>query len=270
LRRYAVGDREVLDGYGENELCSSGRGQVLAPWPNRIEDGVYEHDGERHQLPIDDVGVQCAIHGLVRWRPFQATERTSDTVTLGLVLHPQPGYPCSLRLAVTYRLSDDGLSVHTHAENLGERTCPFGLGQHPYLLPQTATVDGAKLSVPAATVISMGERSLPNPRAPVSGAYDLRAARVLGDTVLDTGYTDLLRDEDGLARVHFDDLTLWVDGAYGFLQVFSGDPLPDVARRSLAVEPMTCASNAFRSGDGLLVLEPGQMFDARWGIAVAT
>jgi aldose 1-epimerase len=93
---------------------------------------------------------------------------------------------------------------------------------------------------------------------------------VLGDTVLDTGYTDLLRGDDGLARVHFDDLTLWVDGAYGFLQVFSGDPLPDIARRSLAVEPMTCASNAFRSGDGLLVLEPGQTSDARWGIAVAT
>jgi aldose 1-epimerase len=93
---------------------------------------------------------------------------------------------------------------------------------------------------------------------------------VLGGTVLDTGYTDLLRDEDGLARVRFDDLTLWVDGAYGYLQVFTGDPLPDVARRSLAVEPMTCPANAFRSGDGLLVLEPGQAFEANWGLAVAT
>ena len=269
LRRYAVGEREVLDGYAANELCQSGRGQVLAPWPNRIEDGTYEHGGEHHQLPINDVSVRCAIHGLVRWQALQATEHTTDAVTLGLVLHPQPGYPFSLRLSVTYRLTDDGLSVHTHAENLGERTCPFGLGQHPYLLPRGTTVDEATLLVPAATVISMGERSLPNPRAPVSGDYDLRAARVLGDTVLDTGYTDLLRDDDGRARVQFDDLTLWVDGAYGFLQVFTGDPLPDIARRSLAVEPMTCASNAFRSGDGLLVLEPGQTFEARWGIAVA-
>jgi aldose 1-epimerase len=100
----------------------------------------------------------------------------------------------------------------------------------------------------------------------VSGVYDLREARVLGDTVLDTPYTDLLRDDDGLARVRFDDLTLWVDAAYGYLQIFTGDPLPDVSRRSLAVEPMTCAPNAFRSGDGLQILEPGQTFDARWGI----
>ena len=40
--------------------------------------------------------------------------------------------------------------------------------------------------------------------------------------------------------------------------LFTGDPLPDVDRRSLAVEPMTCAPNAFRSGDGLVSLEPGE------------
>ena len=266
LRRYEVGDREVLDGYGEHELCRSGRGQVLAPWPNRIEDGVYEHDGARHQLPINDVGVGCAIHGLIRWRSMVATEHARDAVTLGLVLHPQPGYPFSLRLAVTYRLSGDGLSVHTRAENVGERACPFGFGQHPYLVPLGASVDEAVVQVPAATVISMGARSLPKQREPVSGTLDLREARVLGDTVLDTTYTDLLRDDDGLARVRFDDLTLWVDGAYGYVQLFTGDPLPDVARRSLAVEPMTCAANAFRSGDGLHILEPGQTFEARWGI----
>ncbi|HEY4845479.1 MAG TPA: aldose epimerase, partial [Candidatus Dormibacteraeota bacterium] len=36
--------------------------------------------------------------------------------------------------------------------------------------------------------------------------------------------------------------------------------------RSLAIEPMTCAPNAFRSGDGLVVLQPGQSTSATWGI----
>ena len=49
--------------------------------------------------------------------------------------------------------------------------------------------------------------------------------------------------------------------------VFTGDPLLDVARRSAAVEPMTCAPNAFRSGDGLIVLEPGDTHVATWGIS---
>ena len=49
--------------------------------------------------------------------------------------------------------------------------------------------------------------------------------------------------------------------------VFTGDGLPDVERRSVAVEPMTCAQNAFRSGEGLIRLEPGQAHVGRWGIS---
>jgi aldose 1-epimerase len=49
--------------------------------------------------------------------------------------------------------------------------------------------------------------------------------------------------------------------------LFTGDPLPDVRRRSLAVEPMTCPPNAFHSGDALIRLEPSSSFTSTWGIA---
>ena len=52
LRSYSVGGRELLDGYGADEMSSSGRGQMLIPWPNRLEDGSYEFNGLRYQLPI--------------------------------------------------------------------------------------------------------------------------------------------------------------------------------------------------------------------------
>ncbi len=48
--------------------------------------------------------------------------------------------------------------------------------------------------------------------------------------------------------------------------LFTGDPLPDVDRRSIAVEPMTCPPNAFRSGEALIRLEPGRSFTSTWGI----
>ena len=50
------------------------------------------------------------------------------------------------------------------------------------------------------------------------------------------------------------------------MQLFTGDPLPDVARRSLAVEPMTCPPNAFRTGEDLIRLEPGASVTSAWGI----
>ena len=73
---------------------------------------------------------------------------------------------------------------------------------------------------------------------------------------------DLERDGDGIARVTLQDpdgrgLSLWVDDAYPYLMLFTGDPLPDVARRGLAVEPMTCPPNAFRTGRDLIRLGGG-------------
>ena len=49
LRSYSVGGRELLDGYSANEMSSSGRGQVLIPWPNRLQDGSYEFNGRHHR-----------------------------------------------------------------------------------------------------------------------------------------------------------------------------------------------------------------------------
>jgi aldose 1-epimerase len=58
---------------------------------------------------------------------------------------------------------------------------------------------------------------------------------------------------------------LWVDERYPDLMLYTGDDRPDVKRRSLA-EPMTCPPNAFKSGDDLIVLEPGGSFLGVWGI----
>jgi aldose 1-epimerase len=71
-----------------------------------------------------------------------------------------------------------------------------------------------------------------------------------------------LRDPDSEIRV-----LVWVDQTYPYLMLFSGDPLPNVSRRSLAVEPMTCPPNAFRTGVSLIRLEPGCSYMGTWGIA---
>ena len=214
LRSYEVGGTPVLDGYGEDEMCRSGRGQVLAPWPNRLHDGSYEFGGRRLQLPINDLATNGAIHGLVRWANWRVRDRDGAGVVMAYRLHPQPGYPFTLDIEIAYRLADDGLSVTTTATERRRRAVPYGSGAHPYLT-LGRRVDDIVLRVPGR------------------GDYDFREPRPIGDTVLDNCFGDLERDEDGLARATLDDtLTLWVDAAYGFLMVFTGDPLPDVNRRA--------------------------------------
>jgi aldose 1-epimerase len=268
LRTYDLGDRRIVDGYEADEMCSSGRGQVLAPWPNRIADASYEFGGVRYELPIDERESQSAIHGLVRWVPWTVVEAEPQRVVVGHELHPQPGYPFAVSLRIEYELSAGGLRVSTTATNVGAESCPFGLGFHPYLRPGTPTVDSATLLLPARSVLGTEGRS------PVHGTdLDFRQPRAVGDTVLDTCFADLERGEDGLARVVLRNptsdvsTTVWVDEAYGYLMVYTGDTRPDVSRRSLAVEPMTCPPQAFRTGEGVIVIAPGESAAAAWGIS---
>ena len=269
LRTYTVGGRDVLDGYAADAMCSGGRGQVLIPWPNRLDDGAYEFGGRANRLPLSEAEKHNAIHGLVRWSSWDVAAAGPGRAVAEHLLHPQPGYPYSLALRIEYSLSEEGLRVETTATNAGSEPCPYGAGQHPYLTVGAA-IDGVELRVPARTVIRSDERSLPLAALPVEGSeLDFRVPRPVGATVLDHAFTDLERDGDGLARIVFGNLTLWVEAAYGYVMVFSGDGIPDLARRSLAVEPMTCPANAFRSGEGLIRLEAGESFTSAWGITPA-
>ena len=268
LRRYAVGGRAVIDGYEADEVCPSGRGQLLLPWPNRIEDGRYEFGGRTHQLPLDEPERRNAIHGLTRWSAWSVADRSADRVAFEHVLYPCPGYPFSLALRVEYSLSDDGLAVRTEATNVGSDTAPYGVGSHPYLAVDGDLVDEVELRVPAATVLVADERGIPVGSESVADErLDFREPRAIGSTKLDHCFTDLEREGDGRARVRVGATILWADESYPYLMVFTGDGLADVERRSVAVEPMTCAPNAFRSGEGLVELEPGERYAAGWGIA---
>jgi aldose 1-epimerase len=99
--------------------------------------------------------------------------------------------------------------------------------------------------------------------------------RPIASTELATPFTDLERDSDGLARVEVvaspggSSAALWLDEAHTHLTLFTGDTLPHPARRrkSLGVEPMTCAPNALATGEGLRILQPGESFSAVWGIS---
>jgi aldose 1-epimerase len=274
LRTYTSDGRDVLDGFRPDEQAPSGRGQVLVPWPNRLQDGSYEFDGRRHRLPLTEPELSNAIHGLVRWAEWRVGERDACRVVMEHVVHPQPGYPFTLAVDIEYALSDTGLSVQTTARNLGAAACPYGCGHHPYLTVGTENVDTIELQAPGRRVLLSDERDLPAGSEPVTGTeYDFRAGRTIGSTTLDNAFTDLERGEDGLAHVRIRDpdssaaATLWMDEAYSHVMLFTGDSQPDVNRRSLAVEPMTCPPNAFRTGDSVIRLEPGQSTTSRWGIA---
>lgn len=276
LRRYEVDGRDVVDGYGARDLCPSGRGQVLAPWPNRLGDGRYEFRGRVGRAPLDEPERRNAIHGLVRWMPWVPVSMAQNALTMACRLHPQPAYPWTLDLQVTYRLGRDGLAVSVVAANpSADEAVPFGVGFHPYLTVGVSPVDRAHLQVPARQRLVTDDRGLPTAEAPVATTeYDFRAGRTIGPTRLDTAFSDLQRDGLGRATVVLtgpDDghrVSLWVDESFPYLMVYTADTVDQPARRrtAVAVEPMSCPPDALRSGTDLVVLDPGARFTGSWGI----
>lgn len=276
LRLYTHGGRPVLDGFGIDEMCTGGRGQALLPWPNRVDGGRYRFGGTEHQLALSEPEHGNAIHGLTRWSNWDTAASGAGRALMSHVLHPQPGYPFTLGLTIEYVLSRSGLAVTTTATNLGTAALPFGAGFHPYLTVGTERVDDTVLQVPASAYREADARGIPTGTVmPVAGTeLDFRRPRPVGDAVLDTYYTDLQADPDGLIRVRLSDpdgraaVTVWAGSDHAELVVFTGDTLEERRRRrSLAVEPLTCPADAFRSGLRVLVLEPGRSFAARWGIS---
>jgi aldose 1-epimerase len=276
LRSYRVGGRDLLDGFGEDEMCSVARGQPLLPWPNRLRDGRYDFRGTTYQTALTEPTKQNAIHGLARWMNWSARELDESAVLMSLLLHPQDGYPFQLSLEIEYRLDAHGLRVTTTGRNAGDRPLPYGAGQHPYLTAGTERIDDASIKVPALLRMEVDERQIPTGKlTQVKGTpADFLELRRIGDTVLDTAFTSLVPDTDGLTRIVMEApggrprVTLWMDRAYGYVMVFTGDTIPEKGRRrrGLGVEPMTCAPNAFQSGQGLITLEPGASANSTWGI----
>lgn len=274
LRSYRVEGTEVLDGFDADEMCTGARGQSFIPWPNRIADGRYTFDQREHQLPLTEPAAGNAIHGLTRWANWHLVHANGASLRLGHHLPPQPGFPFALRSEITYRLGARGLSVETRSTNVGSTDCPYATGAHPYLSPGPGVVDDLTVELPAHTWYPTDDRGIPTGRAPVEGSdRDLRTARQLGGLHLDTAFTDLDRGPDECATVtvrRADGWTtqLWVDRTYQYVELFTGDSLPqaDRRRRGLGVEPMTAAPNAFRTGDGLLRLAPGETHTATWGL----
>lgn len=278
LRVFSVGGQEFLFTFSQDQMSMFSEGQVLIPFPNRIDMGSYVFNGVTEQLPLSEPARMNAIHGLTRWMNWLLVRNEGHRVIMSLVLHAQDGYPFVLSLQETYALTDRGLEVQTVAQNIGSTALPYGHGHHPYLTVGTDLINTDTLRLPANSYFLTNTRLIPLPPAvSVTGTpFDFRTPHAIGTVQMDTGFTNLIFDADGFARVKLTapggspQVTVFMDSNHQFLQVFTGDALPaSVARRSIAIEPYTCAANAFNNGLGLRVLQPGESFKTLWGITAS-
>jgi aldose 1-epimerase len=274
LRLLSYQGRPLLSGYHADQLPPASRGIVLAPWPNRVGDGHYRFAEKEYQLPITEVARGNAMHGLAFPIEWRVVDQSESSAQLALRLQPTRGYPFRLDLQIAYELSEEGLRVTLQATNSGVSDAPYGCGAHPYVTAGTATVDDAVLEFAAEQRLEVDQRMLPVDRLPVAGTpYDFSAAKAIGELTMDTAFTGLTYDDDGIGRATLTNpetghgVQLWWDATHRWVQLYTTDrPDPAQNRVALAIEPMTCPPDAFRSGDDLIILAPGEAHRSTWGI----
>jgi len=286
LRTLRFEGRDLVVPFEADEVRPNYRGALLAPWPNRVVDGRYAFAGADYRLALTEPARAHALHGLAGWLDFDVVAESDDAVTLEAEIVPQTSYPWRLRVETTYRLGAEGLTQTVRVTNEGADAAPFGTGPHPYLVAGPSPLDEWTLELPASEVLEVTpDRLAPVALHPVAehdpARFDWRAARVLGAVEIDHAYTGIARGGDGLATVRLTDpsgtgVQMTWDAVCPWVQVHTAD-LPGGAaqtghRAGLAVEPMTCAPDAFNADRydfdaGLIVLEPGATATASWTIS---
>lgn len=248
------------------------KGAKLFPFPNRIKDGKYTFNGKDYQLPINEEARHNALHGFVFNKPFELVshEENTDFVTVEFELNylgKFDGYPFPFRLSIAYTLSEDGLECQTIIKNTGTTAMPVGDGWHPYF-KTGSKVDYLQLTLPACKVLEVDDRLIPTCKqtnfdkfesGALIGQQEFDTAMVLevtGDIVT----TELLDTQRNLK------ISLWQEtgvNKYNYLQLY----IP-ADRQSIAIEPMTCAPDAFNNGLGLISLQPNEVIKTAYGVSV--
>lgn len=266
---------QVMEGYEHSEqLLADGsqsfKGNVLFPFPNRVQDGRYTFDGKPFQLPVNETARGHALHGHLYNAAFEVVAQGASVKGAFLVLEYESdgkaeGYPFQYLLDLDYRLTDDGFSCKVVVQNNDEQDMPLGFGYHPYF-SLSSEVNQLLLKMPVQAQLALDSRLIPTGAEEAPGRY--AAFSPLGNDLLDNAY--FVRNEKGVAVTQLVDpgrnltLEVWQEtgpNRFNYLQVYTPK-----TRQSIAIEPMTCAPDAFNNGKGLIVLKPNEVVEASFGV----
>ncbi len=243
VKRLILNGEEILKPSADDVQTHGGMA-LLLPFANRVRNATYRWAGTTYNLPRNN--GQNSIHGLTRDQLWGISHRGSDAVSMTCKLDSE-GYPVPLFLKVTYRIEQRRFSTEIFASNEGTTSAPFLAGLHPYFKTEnTWKLSGYRHylelnykdsyfpdgTFSAASPDSIGSHS--------KRIYD-NAFIAEGPVLLHTGKSAI--------RITNSDMP--------YLVIYNGEYSEG---KSVALEPMTGAPDAFNNGIGLITIPQGESF----------
>jgi len=236
--------------------CKSAK---LSPFVCRLHNSTYEWEGSTYTCEKFVLNGH-AIHGLL----FDASHEVEFCEANNFYAEcklfyrydgSHPGYPFAYDMNVRYRLESDGrLTITTTVHNRSDRTIPISDGWHPYF-KIGETIDTAALQINAQHQLEFNKDLIPTGKQ-IKDERWFKGGK-LKDVFLDNSFVLMqneplphctLSDASVGLNIHF-----YPDASYPILQVYTPPH-----RRSIAIENLSSAPDAFNNKIGLVELKADQ------------
>ena len=234
---------------------------VMAPFANRIDGGVFTHEGCRHALPINRPEENVAIHGLSRLAPFEIVDHTDNSAKL---LHRHRGDVFAYDLLQTLQIGTRGVHIGLRLTNRDTKRMPFGIGLHPFFVRD----EGTRLTFRARVRFVSDNRNLPTRAIAAADGPDFRQGVLLRDLPwFDSHYTQweprtalLERPDAGLS------VTISAWGAFRNLHVFTPYASDFICIEPVSHVPDVANRRQFSPLGDLYFLSPGESLSGTFAI----
>lgn len=260
----AIIDGISINDSGIEDYRNTYKSSILFPFPNRVQDGIYVFNQEAHQLIINEKPLNNALHGLVFDKKFELEKSeakdTEASITLSYTSNGQLiGFPYRFKFSVTYILNSSGeLLVSFSAENLDDKSFPFGFGWHPYFV--SPTLEKSSLSFKGKDQFINSNRNIPIEYVPAK----LPDTFLVKDRFFDDAFsmeTAKLKFEDKKYTIELD----FDNNTESYLQIYTPPQ-----RKNIAIEPMTCPADSFNNKHGLKILTPKEIYTWKIDLKLTT
>lgn len=237
---------------------------LLFPFPNRLQDGKFEFEGNTYQFPLNDFGLPNALHGILHDKPFELNAHTESELSLtysydGNLIY----YPFPFKIDLNYKLAPGGLSVQVEIINTGKTSLPCAFGWHPYFnLPEAGEL--GKLQLINVALVEVDEVMIPTGKS--TPYRTLEEPIDISELKLDSCFHAIEKADRYVTRLSYPDqsvLEVWQDDNHPFTQIYTPDD-----SRTIAIEPMTGNINALNTRDGLSLIDPQQSLVLNFGVSL--
>jgi len=250
---------DSLEDFTGNVTSKGFKSCKLSPFACRINNATYRF-GEKQYTIEKFLLNNSALHGLLYDAQFIIVDQYADEASAGIALkysYPgnESGYPFHYDCVVAYHLKKDNmLTIVTEIINKEKGLIPIQDGWHPYFT-LGGSIDDLQLAFQSKEILVFNDALIPT--GELLPYNEFETLKKINHASIDNCFTVNFAEPQPLCVLRNPETKLQIeicpDKHYPYLQIYTPPH-----RKSIAIENLSAAPDAFNNKMGLIILQPGE------------